>query len=165
MAVILTKGIISTIDADLYLTIDTGDARYYIKSAVNTISGSLQDQIDDITGLSGIIDHSLLSNLDYANAGHTGFQPAGDYATTIQLTTTSGDIVAQIPSDYYTQSEITTISGDIVDQIPAAYTDENAQDAVGTIMSGAGSVTVVYDDSASTITISGTVNDGTSGLI
>jgi hypothetical protein len=31
---------------------------------------------------SGITDHSALSNLDYASAGHTGFQPAGSYLTT-----------------------------------------------------------------------------------
>jgi len=32
---------------------------------------------------SGVADHSLLSNLDYAHAGHTGFQPAGSYLTSL----------------------------------------------------------------------------------
>ena len=55
---------------------------------------------------------------------------------------------------------MTTISGDIVSQIPAAYTNEMAQDAVGTIMSGAGSITVTYNDVANTITISGSDTGG-----
>lgn len=130
MAVILTKGIISTATSDLYLTADTGDARYYIKSEVNIISGGLQDQIDNITVSGVVTDHSLLSNLDYDNAGHTGFQPAGDYATIIQLTTTSGDIVAQIPSDYYTTSQVDTISGSLQTQISAGTSGSSGSSGV-----------------------------------
>ena len=62
---------------------------------------------------------------------------------------------------YYTESEIdTTLSG----YAPLNHThsssditdfSEAAQDAVGTIMSGAGSVTVTYYDAGNTITISG----------
>ena len=85
------------------------DGRYYTESEVDTISGSLQAQIDTISG-GGITDHSALSNLDYASSGHTGFQPAGDYTTNLQLTTTSGDIVSQIPTN--------TISGIIDDATP-----------------------------------------------
>jgi hypothetical protein len=33
------------------------------------------------TGSVGVTDHDLLNNLDYASAGHTGFQPAGNYIT------------------------------------------------------------------------------------
>jgi hypothetical protein len=96
-------------------------------------------------------DHSVLANLDYSNSGHTGFvstaqltTTSGDivgqipslagYATTAQLTTTSGDIVDQIPSDYITDVEMTVISGDIVAQIPslAGY----ATDAEVTVISG-----------------------------
>jgi len=43
-----------------------------------TISGSV------------VTDHSALDELDYASAGHTGFQPAGDYATNTDLATVSG---------------------------------------------------------------------------
>ncbi len=35
------------------------------------------------TGSGGTTDHAALSNLDYASAGHTGFQPAGSYLTDI----------------------------------------------------------------------------------
>jgi hypothetical protein len=70
---------------------------------------------------------------------------------------------------YYTESEVNTISGALSSEIDsdiaahaaissahhARYTDEEAQDAVGNIMSGAGSVTVNYNDTANTITVSG----------
>ncbi len=71
---------------------------------------------------------------------------------------------------YYTESEVDTISGALSSEIDSdiathtaissahhtRYTDEEAQDAVGSIMSGAGSVTVTYDDAGNTITVSGT---------
>jgi len=41
---------------------------------------------------SGVGAHSDLSNLDYASAGHTGFQPAGSYLTANQTITLSGDV-------------------------------------------------------------------------
>jgi hypothetical protein len=56
---------------------------------------------------------------------------------------------------YFTESEIITISGDIIAQ---RYTDEEAQDAVGNIMFGAGTVTVTYNDIANTITVSGSTS-------
>ena len=64
---------------------------------------------------------------------------------------------------YYTETEVdgllTTLSGDLqsdIDNINNDF-DENAQDAVGGIMVGAGSVTVTYDDGTPQITISGTI--------
>lgn len=59
---------------------------------------------------------------------------------------------------YYTESELDTISGSLQTQIDDINTnfDENAQDAVGNIMVGAGSVSVNYDDATPQITISGT---------
>ena len=87
---------------------------YATVSGLTAVSGSLQDQIDNLTP-----DHASLTNLDYASSGHTGFQPAGDYATTSQLITTSGVIVSQIPTDYITEAELTTASGNIVAQIPS----------------------------------------------
>ena len=58
---------------------------------------------------------------------------------------------------YYTESETDTISGSLQTQIDTINTnfDENAQDAVGNIMVGAGSVSVNYDDGTPQITISG----------
>jgi len=59
---------------------------------------------------------------------------------------------------YYTESEVDTISGTLqteIDNINNNF-DENAQDAVGNIMVGAGSVTVTYDDGTPQITVSGT---------
>lgn len=59
---------------------------------------------------------------------------------------------------YYTESESDTISGSLQTQIDDINTnfDENAQDAVGNIMVGAGGVSVNYDDVTPQITISGT---------
>jgi len=73
---------------------------------------------------------------------------------------------------YYTESEVDTISGALSSEIDAdiaahaaissahhvRYTDEEAQDAVGNIMSGASFVTVTYNDIANTITISGSAS-------
>jgi hypothetical protein len=58
---------------------------------------------------------------------------------------------------YYTESESDTISGSLQTQIDNINNnfDENAQDAVGNIMVGAGSVTVTYDDGTPQITVSG----------
>lgn len=109
---------------------DTGK---YLRS---TVSGT---EWATVSGGSGTDDHSLLINLDYASSGHTGFQASGDYATSSELTTTSGDIVSQIitdhsnlnsldyassghtgfqaAGDYATSSELTTTSGDLQTQI------------------------------------------------
>jgi len=110
---------------------------YYTTAEVDTISGSLSAEIDSdisthslsgdhdsryytesevdalIASASGTTNHALLDNLDYASSGHTGFQPAGDYTTNDDLTTTSGNIIAQIPTDFYTTSEVDTISGSL----------------------------------------------------
>jgi hypothetical protein len=108
------------------------DDLYYTEDEVDTISGTLQYDIDnhlheegDITDLdkytqaevdaliasaSGTTDHSALDNLDYASSGHTGF------ASTAALTSTSGVLQDNIEekSDldhihddrYYTETEI-----------------------------------------------------------
>lgn len=46
--------------------------------------------------LSGTVNHSELNQLDYANAGHTGFQAEGDYVTDTEMTTISGDLQTNI---------------------------------------------------------------------
>jgi len=68
-------------------------------------------------GSGGTTDHALLTNLDYADSGHTGFQPAGDYITETEMTTISGNIVEQIPTDFYTTAEVDTISGTLQTEI------------------------------------------------
>lgn len=95
---------IATLVADLATTsgvlqtqID-GKASYLFGS--NTFSGTgdiyAGAYYGDGSNLSGITatvsgsDHSTLANLDYASAGHIGFQPAGDYATNTDLATVSG---------------------------------------------------------------------------
>lgn len=85
----------------------------------NPLTGELDKTSVDTTVISGIAAHSDLEDLDYASSGHTGFQPAGSYATNAVLTTVSGDIVSQIPSltGYATESYVTTVSGDLQDNI------------------------------------------------
>ena len=45
-------------------------------------------------GTAGTNNHAVLSNLDYASAGHTGFQPAGSYLTDIAIGDTLVDGIA-----------------------------------------------------------------------
>ena len=87
-----------------------------VTDAITTATGSLTSDHGSITGLgdddhtqyynstrldtwwttkSGQMDdHSELNGLDYASAGHTGFQPAGNYVTDSEMTTISGDLAA-----------------------------------------------------------------------
>jgi len=143
-----SDGVIVTRTAENEITF-SGSSDFYTKSEITTISGDIVSQI--------ITDHNDLLNIQ-------GGLPNNYYHITdaqrTYLTNVSGVLNAStehIHDDrYFTESEITTISGDIVAQ---RYTDEEAQDAVGNIMFGAGTVTVTYNDIANTITVSG----GTSG--
>lgn len=53
----------------------------------NTVSGltsrDLQGAIDELVASPGITEHYNLNNLDYASAGHTGFQPTGQITKNI----------------------------------------------------------------------------------
>jgi len=62
--------------------------------------------------------------------------------------TLSGTLSAEIDSDIITHTSDS-------DAHHVKYTDEEAQNAVGTIISGTGSITVIYDDVGGVITISG----------
>ena len=65
------------------------------------------------TGGGGTKDHSKLQNLDYEHSGHTGFQPAGDYATKDEV------------NAKYTKPSSGIPSSDIADGvIPVVPTDE-----------------------------------------
>lgn len=108
-----------SLDASTYLTAETdpvfsGSDAASITSTDITNLGNLSgtnsgDQVGDgvtITGAGtvadpfvsagGSSDHSALSNLDYASAGHTGFQPtitAGTYLTPSSIVSYEGDAV------------------------------------------------------------------------
>jgi len=71
--------------------------KQYVDVAITTATGSLT------------ADHASLTNLDYASAGHTGFQAAGDYTTSAELATTSGGLQSQIDTN---ASDLSTHSGD-----------------------------------------------------
>ena len=62
------------------------DNEKYLRS---TSSGT---EWSTVSGGGGSSNHSELNELDYASAGHTGFQPAGDYVTEAELLTTSGSL-------------------------------------------------------------------------
>jgi hypothetical protein len=104
-----------------------------------TFGGFIYGDGTHLTGISGTTqDHSQLDNLSYVSSNHTGFSPTvhthietditdlGDYATNTQLTTTSGDIVSQIPTDFYTQSEVDTISGALSSEIDSDIATHSA---------------------------------------
>jgi len=105
--------------------------------------------------LGSTITHNNLSGLQGGNATERYHMTSDQHSS---VTNTGGveDASDQHTHDdrYFTEVEITTISGDIIAQ---RYTDEEAQDAVGTIITGLGGVTVVYDDASNSITISGAV--------
>ena len=88
-------------------------------------------------------DHTLQEQITASGAAfqdHIDNHPSGSGEVTLeQLTTTSGDIVDQIPTDYVTSSQLTTTSGDIVDQIPSLSgyaTEAYVDNAVSTISGG-----------------------------
>jgi len=88
-----------TIDHDTLVNYVVGQHR-----VINDSGTSATDlwSAEKIVTLSGIMtDHSQLSNLDYASAGHTGFSPD----------THDHD------NDYYTEAEVDTISGSLSDEI------------------------------------------------
>jgi DUF4097 and DUF4098 domain-containing protein YvlB len=119
--------------------------KWYVDDSIATLSGSI------------VLDHANLTNLDYASAGHTGFQPAGNYVTDTEMTTISGDIVDQIPTDYVTDDELTTVSGDIIAQLPSlvGYATESFVTTVsGDIVS---QIPTDYITDAEAATISGDI--------
>jgi hypothetical protein len=66
----------------------------------------------------------------------------------------TGDVTAS--SGDYSHGQISGISSD---DHHTRYSDEEAQDAVGTILTDSGAATVTYDDAANTITVSATDTD------
>lgn len=74
------------------------------EKTINIIGENLKEQEINITfeNFTSITDHSKLQNLDFENSGHTGFQPAGDYALKEDIPNVSG---------FATKEEIPNISG------------------------------------------------------
>lgn len=70
----------------------------HTESNISDLDKYTQAEVDSlITTISGKLDdHNELNNLDYASAGHTGFQPAGEYATDSELISTSGTLQTDI---------------------------------------------------------------------
>lgn len=79
--------------------LDISDLDKYTQAEVNAL----------VAAASGTTDHSALNNLDYASAGHTGFQPAGDYVTDTEMTTISGDIITYVDDHNWTEADITDL--------------------------------------------------------
>ena len=99
-------------------TLHDHGSMYYTEVEVTAISGNIVSQI--------ITDHLELSGLDYASAGHTGFQPADNYLTDVEFSTYSGTLQDDIDTHlhdgrYYTEGEVDTISGSITAKIPSDF--------------------------------------------
>lgn len=60
-------------------------------------------------------NHANLENLDYENSGHTGFQPAGDYALKTDIPDVSNFITEDVSdlTSYYNKDSIDEMIGDI----------------------------------------------------
>jgi len=119
------------------------DGRYYTESEVDTL----------IASASGTTDHSELDQLDYASAGHTGFQPAGDYYTESEVDTISGSLQTNIDgksdtSHGHTASDVSDFS-------------EATDDRVNNLLVAGDNIELTYDDGANTLTISGGAGGGT----
>lgn len=73
--VTLNQGIIGGTFLELGDTPDSYDGQEGKLLAVKPT----KDGIEFVDAPQGVTDHSQLTNLDYAHAGHTGFQPSGNY--------------------------------------------------------------------------------------
>ena len=107
--------------------LDNDHPQYLLVTDFTTYSGAIVAQIPTdyyttsevdalIAAASGTTDHSLLTNLDYASSGHTGFQPAGDYITEAEFTVYSGTLQDQITDNINNISLLSgTVSSHILD--------------------------------------------------
>lgn len=131
----------TTISGDLQTNIDaksdTGHA--HVESDINDLDRYTQAEVDSLISttsgdLSSEIDSDVSTHAgssDHDSRYYTETEIDNNFITISQHTTTSGDIVDQIPSligyateswvtsNYVSQSQHTTTSGDIVDQIPS----------------------------------------------
>jgi len=85
----------------------------------------------------GTTNHALLSNLTYATAAHTGFEPT---VTKGNLTVSGSNLVI------YGGTGAVIGAGTKIEATGATYTDEMAQDAVGAMIADTASVNLTYTD-------------------
>lgn len=57
-----------------------------------SLENNQEEKIDLSSEIFSSADHSKLENLDYKNSGHTGFQPAGDYALRDDIPTKTSEL-------------------------------------------------------------------------
>ena len=139
---------LSTTSGTLQTQID-GKASYLFGS--NTFSGTgdihAGAYYGDGSNLTGVIasvsgaDHATLDNLDYASAGHTGFQASGDYATNADVNQNTWDI-AIVSGTVDTHIAATTSVHGITDTSDLALSSELAS----TVSGSEGSKLIGYKD-------------------
>jgi hypothetical protein len=160
----ITAGTVSLVDNEL-ATIELAQLGYAVVQ--NNVAGGYVAQAIVAKATLGKLlvggqpgtNHALLSNLDYASSGHTGFQPAGTYATeafkTIAVAGQS-DVVADGASDTLTLaagSNVTITTDASTDTITiAAAGGGTASDSFKTI-SVSGQSDVVAESSTDTLTL------------
>lgn len=118
-------------------TIHKHDDRYYTESEVDTISGSLSDEIDsDIVTFSGTIDHdtilnthNLTTDIDHGSISGLGDDDHPQYVPTDASRGFTATVSGVDPTeDYhlatksYVDDEITTISGSLTDKTKTGRT-------------------------------------------
>lgn len=112
-------------------------------------------------GSGGTSDHSELTNLDYASAGHIGFQPAGDYALSSDIPTKTSELTNDsgfITTPYTLPTASTTVKGGVkVDGTTITIIDE----VISAVTGGSGDVTGPTGATADNIA----VFDGATGKI
>ena len=137
------------------------------------ITGTLSDQTDLQAALDGKSDighthtHSALLGLDYASAGHTGFEPTITAGTTAQYwrgdktwQTLNTSVVPEGTNLYWTQTRFDTAFGgktttDLAEGNNLYFTDERVDDRVTALLVEGEGIDLVYDDVANTLTIAG----------
>ena len=68
-------------DVDTSLEMSVNDEKNIINLNIINEESNISMEVENAPSkIEGTSDHSKLENLDYEHSGHTGFQPAGDYA-------------------------------------------------------------------------------------
>jgi len=95
-----------------YVFLDMAHGIGFTNRTGMALSSNVQDAIVDVYNRTtnpssgGVTNHSALTQLDYASAGHTGFQPAGSYLTAEVDPTVPGEMAARTNADGLLQSQI-----------------------------------------------------------
>lgn len=143
------------------------DDRYYTETEVDDLITTISGKLDD---------HDELNNLDYASAGHTGFQPAGDYLTESEIDTISGTLNTKIDGkdnysswsfavDGVTKDAVTT--GDVLDFVGGdnIIVTRSADDQITVSGTSAGLVWTVISSNTNAVKSYGYLINATGGNI